>query len=72
LREHLLDFFVAEADLVDRVTLSLEGFEVAFDVGGKEDLWVPLVSLRGADASNQAWYPIRISNVDDSVFLLRK
>jgi hypothetical protein len=38
LREHLLDFLVAEADLVDRVTLSLKGFEVAFDVGWKEDL----------------------------------
>jgi hypothetical protein len=38
LREHLLDFLVAEADLVDRVTLSLKGFKVAFDIGWKEDL----------------------------------
>lgn len=37
--EHLLDLLVAEADLVNRVAFSLEGFEVGFDVGGEEDLW---------------------------------
>jgi hypothetical protein len=31
-REQALGFLVAEADLVDRVSLSLERFEIAFDV----------------------------------------
>lgn len=39
MRKHVLDFFVAEEDLVDGVTLAFERFEVAFDVGGEEDFW---------------------------------
>lgn len=39
LREHVLDLLIAQPDLVDRVTLSFEGFKVALDVGGEEDLW---------------------------------
>jgi hypothetical protein len=39
LREHLLDLVVAQTYLVDRITLSFEGFEVAFDVRREEDLW---------------------------------
>lgn len=39
LGEHFLDLLVAQSYLVDRVTLSLEGFEVALDIGGEEDLW---------------------------------
>lgn len=37
--EHILDLFVAQQDLVDRVALPLEGFEVALDVGREEDFW---------------------------------
>jgi hypothetical protein len=39
LGEHLLNFLVAKADFVDGIALSLEGLEVAFDIGGEEDLW---------------------------------
>ena len=39
LREHVLDLLIAQPDLMDRVTLSFEGFKVALDVGGEEDLW---------------------------------
>ncbi len=39
LREHLLDFLVAQTDLVYGVSLSLEGLEVAFDVGRKKDFY---------------------------------
>lgn len=38
--EHVLDLLVAQSDLVDRVALPLEGFEVTFDVGGEEDFWI--------------------------------
>jgi len=46
LGEHLFAFLVAEDNLMDGVALSLEGFEVAFDVGREEDLWVPIKPLR--------------------------
>lgn len=32
LREHLLNFFVAQADFVDRVSFAFERFKIAFDV----------------------------------------
>jgi hypothetical protein len=38
LREHLLDLFITQNDLVDWVSLSLKGFEIAFNIRGKEDL----------------------------------
>jgi hypothetical protein len=37
--QHLLDLLIAQSNLMDGVTLSLEGFEVALDVRGEEDLW---------------------------------
>jgi hypothetical protein len=45
LREHLLDFFVAEVNLDDRVAAVLERDVVVVNIGWEEDLRVPCESL---------------------------
>jgi hypothetical protein len=38
LGEHLFNLLITKCNFMYRITLSFEGFEVAFDIGGKEDL----------------------------------
>lgn len=72
LRKHVLDFFIAEEDLVDGVASALERFEVAVDVGGEEDLWIPFITLRTSYTSNQTRRSIRVTDIDNSMLLFGK
>lgn len=43
--EHVLDLLVRQGDLLDGLALVLQGRVVVIDVGGQEELWIPLEAL---------------------------
>jgi hypothetical protein len=45
--QHVLDFFVADEDLVDGVSSVLQGNVIAIDVGRKEDFWIRIMVRYG-------------------------
>jgi hypothetical protein len=66
--QHVLDFFVADEDLVDGVSSVLQGNVIAIDVGRKEDFWVPSEALAGGKVGNQTRRAVRVADVNNSAF----